>query len=249
MIITPTSLQQPSNKASRATLTSPPSSTDRSHRRSNASSLLERMSDVEDIVEQEIDSEPIVTNDYKESWFDFITAHNTVFRKVLAPALFFTLWGAVWTVVYMLTNWRVLYPNSQALISIISFVVALILGYRTNSAYDRFWEARRVWGTLVSHSRNLARALWCSSDTKGNEQFELERAGAVSLILAYAVATKHLLRDEVGHNYTDLAHLLIHVPKFHPGSHNKPKDSVPVDIILLLTDYTRVAEENGERNE
>ncbi|KAI9340548.1 Bestrophin, RFP-TM, chloride channel-domain-containing protein [Obelidium mucronatum] len=217
----------------------------RSHRLSNASSLLERMTDIQEVVDQEVDSEPIVTNTYKESWFDFITAHNTVFRKVLAPATVFTVWGAIWTVVYMLTSWRTLYPNSQALISVISFVVALILGYRTNTAYDRFWEARRGWGSLVTHSRNLARAIWCSSDAKGNAQYELERAGAINLILAYAVATKHLLRDEVGHNYTDLAHLLIHVPKFRPGSHNQSADSVPVDIILLLTDYTRVAEENG----
>ncbi|KAI9340549.1 Bestrophin/UPF0187 [Obelidium mucronatum] len=120
-------------------------------------------------------------------------------------------------------------------------IVALILGYRTNSAYDRYWEARKVWSMLVTHSRNLARAIWCSTNTQGNKQFEIEKLGTINLILAYAVATKHYLRDEVGHNYTDLAHLLIHVPKFRPGNKN-PTGNIPLEIALLLTEYVRNAE-------
>ncbi|KAI8607116.1 Bestrophin, RFP-TM, chloride channel-domain-containing protein, partial [Chytriomyces sp. MP71] len=79
----------------------------------------------------------------------------------------------------------------------------------------------------------------------GNPQFERERLGAINLILAFSVSTKHLLRDEVGHNYTDLAHLLVHVPKFQPGTKNRNSDSIPIDIVVLLTEYVRCAEENA----
>ncbi|KAJ3204691.1 hypothetical protein HDU82_005657 [Entophlyctis luteolus] len=183
-------------------------------------------------------------NEFSESWFNFLTLRGSVLSNVFLPAVFFSLWGAAWTCVYMLSGWLTLFPNSQALITVISFVLALILGYRTNAAYDRYWEARKVWSTLVSHSRNLSRAIWCSTNTQGNQQNEAEKLGAINLILAFAVSTKHYLRDQLGHQHEDLAHLLMHVPKFRPGSSlDSTTVNIPVEIAMLLTEYVRVAEE------
>ncbi len=39
---------------------------------------------------------------------------------------------------------------------ILGFVISLLLVFRTNTAYDRWWEGRRQWGALVNDSRNLA---------------------------------------------------------------------------------------------
>lgn len=38
----------------------------------------------------------------------------------------------------------------------VGFVMGLLLVFRTNTAYDRWWEARKLWGQLVNDSRNLA---------------------------------------------------------------------------------------------
>jgi putative membrane protein len=38
----------------------------------------------------------------------------------------------------------------------IGFVFSLLLAFRINSAYDRWWEGRKIWGSLVNNSRNLA---------------------------------------------------------------------------------------------
>jgi putative membrane protein len=35
-------------------------------------------------------------------------------------------------------------------------LLSLLLAFRTNTAYDRFYEGRRLWGTLVNNCRNLA---------------------------------------------------------------------------------------------
>jgi putative membrane protein len=43
-----------------------------------------------------------------------------------------------------------------AVYSILGFVISLLLVFRTNTAYDRWWEGRRKWGELVNDSRNLA---------------------------------------------------------------------------------------------
>jgi ion channel-forming bestrophin family protein len=43
-----------------------------------------------------------------------------------------------------------------AVYQILGFVISLLLVFRTNTAYDRWWEGRRKWGELVNDSRNLA---------------------------------------------------------------------------------------------
>lgn len=54
------------------------------------------------------------------------------------------------------------FPNAVVLeklfsiYSILGFVISLLLAFRTNTAYDRWWEGRKKWGELVNDSRNLA---------------------------------------------------------------------------------------------
>lgn len=40
--------------------------------------------------------------------------------------------------------------------SLLGLVISLLLVFRTNTAYDRWWEGRKLWGGLVNNSRNLA---------------------------------------------------------------------------------------------
>lgn len=46
--------------------------------------------------------------------------------------------------------------NITAMHGLLGFVISLLLVFRTNTAYDRWWEGRRQWGSLVNTSRNLA---------------------------------------------------------------------------------------------
>jgi len=54
------------------------------------------------------------------------------------------------------------FPNGKSfdklfqVYQILGFVISLLLVFRTNTAYDRWWEGRRKWGELVNDSRNLA---------------------------------------------------------------------------------------------
>lgn len=40
--------------------------------------------------------------------------------------------------------------------SLLGVILGIIMVFRTNTAYDRWWEGRKQWGTLVNHSRALA---------------------------------------------------------------------------------------------
>lgn len=43
--------------------------------------------------------------------------------------------------------------------SLLGVALGIFLGFRNNAAYDRYWEGRRLWGSLVNTSRSLARNL------------------------------------------------------------------------------------------
>jgi len=45
---------------------------------------------------------------------------------------------------------------SPVMHSLLGFVISLLLVFRTNTAYDRWWEGRKQWGALVNVSRNFA---------------------------------------------------------------------------------------------
>src|SRR5690349_14689849 len=44
-----------------------------------------------------------------------------------------------------------------AIPTILGTVISLLLGFRSNQAYDRWWEARHIWGSIVNDSRTLSR--------------------------------------------------------------------------------------------
>jgi ion channel-forming bestrophin family protein len=46
--------------------------------------------------------------------------------------------------------------NVSVLHTLLGFAISMLLVFRTNTAYDRWWEGRRQWGALVNNSRNLA---------------------------------------------------------------------------------------------
>jgi putative membrane protein len=44
-----------------------------------------------------------------------------------------------------------------AIPAILGTIISLLLAFRSNQAYDRWWEARTLWGAIVNDSRSLAR--------------------------------------------------------------------------------------------
>lgn len=50
-------------------------------------------------------------------------------------------------------------PLGPAFLSILGIILGLLLVFRTNTAYDRWWEGRKLWGQLVNVSRGLSRQL------------------------------------------------------------------------------------------
>ena len=47
--------------------------------------------------------------------------------------------------------------NTTAPFSLVGIALAVFLGFRNNASYDRWWEARKLWGQLLNESRSLTR--------------------------------------------------------------------------------------------
>lgn len=77
--------------------------------------------------------------------------------------------------------------------SLLGVILSIILAFRTNTAYDRWWEGRKQWGMLVNHSRNLAIVADASLPADDTEF----RADLVRRIGGFASALSAHLRGQV----------------------------------------------------
>jgi putative membrane protein len=94
----------------------------------------------------------------------------------------------------------------------LGFVISLLLAYRTNTAYDRWWEGRKMWGGLVNSSRNLAIKLAAIlTDEKDKAYFR-------KMIPSYAsILHKHLNNSDTGKQLFDDVDLEIEHHKHRPN--------------------------------
>ena len=96
-----------------------------------------------------------------KDWFTFIfRLHKSdTFRKLIPMMLAIGLYS--WLLAFIELNflqlsYRDQLKNLTILHSLLGFVISLLLVFRTNTAYERWWEGRKLWGSLVNNSRNLA---------------------------------------------------------------------------------------------
>lgn len=96
-----------------------------------------------------------------KEWFSFVFKLNKAdtLRELFPLIVAVAAYAGV--VTYLLIDfWKL--PDNSILRKVnyihqtIGFVFSLLLAFRINSAYDRWWEGRKVWGSLTNNSRNLA---------------------------------------------------------------------------------------------
>ena len=93
------------------------------------------------------------------SRFLFNFHRSDTFRKLLP--LMLIVGGYSYLIAYLEISYFKLadtsnIKNLSLLHSLLGFAISMLLVFRTNTAYDRWWEGRKLWGALVNNSRNLA---------------------------------------------------------------------------------------------
>ena len=102
-----------------------------------------------------------------------------------------------WAIVFFEANYlrlssSVYAKNITMMHSLLGFAISMLLVFRTNTAYDRWWEGRKLWGSLVNNSRNLAlkiNSLLPNDDEKNRSFFK-------KIIPLFAHELKNHLQNE-----------------------------------------------------
>ncbi|BAY64623.1 hypothetical protein NIES22_47220 [Calothrix brevissima NIES-22] len=140
------------------------------------------------------------------------------------------LCGIFGTVVSILYNFKL--PVSQPILGSVipSIVLGLLLVFRTNTAYERFWEGRKSWGAIVNTTRNLARQIWVSVEEVSPEDRK-DKKTALNLLVAFAVATKlHLRGEPVNHELKELMPSSMYLEL-------KIMNNPPIEVAFWIGDY------------
>ena len=97
----------------------------------------------------------MIVRDKPDVW-DLLTAlRGSIVPRILLPVL---LMAAAATAVVALDHRLGLLPRLDgSAFTVFGIGLSLFLGFRNNAAYDRWWEARRLWGGLLADMRSLAR--------------------------------------------------------------------------------------------
>jgi putative membrane protein len=64
----------------------------------------------------------------------------------------------VWDVIVTITYYVLPFSAPELPVTLFGTVLGLFLGFRSNSAYQRWWEGRGLWGLMINASRNIARS-------------------------------------------------------------------------------------------
>lgn len=94
------------------------------------------------------------------NWISPLMLHRSdTFRRLIPVLIVVGVFS--WAVGYLEIKYlkmssSSLVSNLPIMHSILGFAISMLLVFRTNTAYDRWWEGRKLWGQLVNSSRNLA---------------------------------------------------------------------------------------------
>ena len=113
----------------------------------------------------------------KKNWFYWFklaldirsSVLRAIWRRVVGAMIFFFFFS--WA------SFNGLPVNQPILAALIpSVVLGLLLVFRTNTAYDRFWEGRKLWGVMIHNGRILSRNLYFFIPTKTAEEQQTKQA-------------------------------------------------------------------------
>ena len=171
-----------------------------------------------------------------DGWFKLaLQFRGSVLMAVFPRAFLCSGFGALVAYIHLYRQ-SLAFPGLAALIP--NLVLGLLLVFRTNTAYDRFWEGRKNWGAIVVNIRNLARQIWVDIDER-TEADRQDKMAALRLLEAFAFATKDHLRQEP---VSELVESLVSIDQSR-----KLRSTVnpPLEIAFWISDYLQTEYRQG----
>jgi putative membrane protein len=119
---------------------------------------------------------------------------STAWRPLLVPVAVLLTWDVGVTIAFKVG--LVDFSGITIQYTLYGTAIALFLGFMVNAAYARWWEARTLWGSVVNHSRNLARQTTTLLDTTAPDARPEIVDQMVRAQIAYVQALRTSLREQ-----------------------------------------------------
>lgn len=123
-------------------------------------------------------------------WRHLLDIRGSMVREIVLRVLSTVFFAVVVTYVHTRVRPLAISDKPHAFIGL---ALGLLLVFRTNASYDRYWEGRKLWGAIVNSSRNLARR---AAIQLGETPQRLNTL--LGWLIAFPYATMHGLRGERG---------------------------------------------------
>ncbi|WP_318640702.1 bestrophin family protein [Flavobacterium ardleyense] len=78
-----------------------------------------------------------------------------------------------------------------AIFTLFGVALAIFLGFRNSASYERWWEARKLWGALLNDTRSIARQSYSLID---DEDYQKKRTDFINKMIALVHTLRHQLR-------------------------------------------------------
>lgn len=147
----------------------------------------------------------------KPSWLRmFFTLKGSILSHIIGRLVATTLFATVWTLMF---DFKVFDGEDFAIttlpFTLVGTALAIFLGFRNNSSYDRFWEGRKLWGAMINTTRSVTRQILTLIDGEERDANKVARfkRELVHHQIAYLHALRHHLRDEA-----DRSECEVHLP-------------------------------------
>ncbi|MGO2230354.1 bestrophin family protein [Psychrobacter sp.] len=123
----------------------------------------------------------------------FFALRGSIVPKIY-PQIFLVI--IISTVIALIQYWS---PSTFPAYGTIPFTLlgvalSLFLGFRNNASYQRWWEARTLWGQLVYDARSFTRQVLSFINTETETERDIQRS-MIHLTIAFTHAVRHRLRD------------------------------------------------------
>lgn len=136
----------------------------------------------------------------KPSWLRmFFTLKGSILSHIIGRLVATTLFATVWTLLF---DFKVFDGEDFSIttlpFTLVGTALAIFLGFRNNSSYDRFWEGRKLCGAMINTTRSVTRQILTLIDGGDEASSKVERLKRelVHQQIAYLHALRHHLRDE-----------------------------------------------------
>ncbi len=176
----------------------------------------------------------IVYETNKNFWRDIThLTRSWTMRRILRGSIGVAAFTTVFCILFI-EIWPKEFEIPSTIFSLLGIVLSVLLVFRTNTAYDRWYEGRGLWGSLVNNCRNLAvmiQATFPREDTRS-------RAELAALIANFGIALKEHLRKGV------IWEELTHSTPEEIASY-QAKNHVPNHIVTLIHEKIQVVYQSG----